>query len=198
MKYKLSIKWEDSITGCKNFQRLFLDGSTNYKPSAASEQKKTDQHLKSIKSQEDYENQLARVRRKCKILQKVPEYSTLKQGFNKMSPSKRESLEKYFDIAYFLAKKGQPYSDFSELISLQKMQGVKFSIAYNNSKACTKFISFIIKSIFEESIKSKFIRSNFIAVLCDGSTDSAVVEKERFMFCSSVLVRSSHHYHFFI
>ena len=28
----------------------------------------------------------------------------------------KESFEKRFDIAYILAKKGQPYSDFSELI----------------------------------------------------------------------------------
>ena len=90
-----------------------------------------------------------------------------------MSTSETDSLEKLFDIAYFLAKKGQPYR--TELISLQKMDGVKFSVSYCNSKACTEFISFISKSIFEESIKSKIIRSNFIAVLCDGRTDSAVV-----------------------
>ena len=33
-----------------------------------------------------------------------------------MSTLERESLEKLFDIAYFLAKKGQPYSDFYELV----------------------------------------------------------------------------------
>ena len=32
-------------------------------------------HLKSIDSQEDYENQLAGMSRKCKIIQKVPENS---------------------------------------------------------------------------------------------------------------------------
>ena len=44
-----------------------------YKSSALSEQKETDQHLKSIESQEDYENQLAGMSRKCRIMQKVPE-----------------------------------------------------------------------------------------------------------------------------
>ena len=42
------------------------------------------------------------------------------------------------------------------------MDGVKFSVGYNNNKACTKFISF----------------SNFIAVSCVVTTDSAAVEKE--------------------
>ena len=116
---------------CKSFQRAFIEGSTNYKSSAASEQEKTDQHLKSIASQEDYENQLAGVSRKYNIIQKVSENSTLKRGFNTISTSERqrESLEKLFDIAYLHTKKGRPYSDFSELFSLQKMYEVKLSIS---------------------------------------------------------------------
>ena len=66
MKCELCVKWEDSIKCCKNFQRAFLDGSANYKSSAVSEHEETDQHLKSIESQEDYENQLAGVSRKQK------------------------------------------------------------------------------------------------------------------------------------
>ena len=104
MKCELCVKWEDSIKGCKNSQRVFLDDSTNYKSSAPSEHEIKYQHLESIESQEDCENQLAGVSRKRKIIQKVPENSALKQGIYKMSTSKRESLEKLFDIAYFLAK----------------------------------------------------------------------------------------------
>ena len=112
---------------CKSFQRAFIEGSTNYKSSAASEQEKTD--CKS--SQEDYENQLAGVSRKYNIIKKVSENSTLKRGFNTISTSERqrESLEKLFDIAYLHTKKGRPYSDFSELFSLQKMHEVKLSIS---------------------------------------------------------------------
>ena len=36
--------------------------------------------------------------------------------------------EKLFDIAYFLAKKGRPHSDFSELIILQKMHEVNLAL----------------------------------------------------------------------
>lgn len=38
--------------------------------------------------------------------------------------------------------------------------------------------SLVSSAIFDESIKSKIIQNTFIAVLCDRSTDSAVVEKE--------------------
>ena len=54
-----------------------------------------------------------------------------------MSTSERESFEKRFDIAYILAKKGQPYSDFSELIRDERFL-CKCGILHN-----------IIKNIFE-------------------------------------------------
>ena len=64
---------------------MFLDEWTNYTSASASEHEKTDHYLKSIESQENFENQLAWVSRKCKTIQKLPENSTLKQGFNKIS-----------------------------------------------------------------------------------------------------------------
>ena len=58
------------------------------------------------------------------------------------SPDKmRESLENLFDIAYLLAKKRRTYSDFSELISLQKMHEVKFSVSYNSKSVPNLFVS---------------------------------------------------------
>ena len=42
--------------------------------------------------------------------------------------------------------------------------------------------SLVSSAIFDESIKSKIIQNTFIAVLCDRSTDSAVVEKENICF----------------
>ena len=107
------------------------------------------QYLKSMECQEDHQNQLAKVRKNRKIKQKVSENSTLKQDLNKISTSEREreSLQKPFDISYFLVMKGQPINDFSEHISYKKMHGVKFSIGFKNF--CTKFISLISKSIFD-------------------------------------------------
>ena len=47
---------------------------------------------------------------------------------------------------------------------------------------CTEFVNSISKTLFEEDVKRKLKRANFITVFCDGSTDSAVIEKE-FIFC---------------
>ena len=65
-------------------------------------------------------------------------------------------------------------------MSLEKLHGVKFSPseAYEHNNACKTFIEFSSKCIFEKSTKEKITRAHFVSVLCDGSTDSAVVEKE--------------------
>ena len=95
-----------------------------------------------------------------------------------MNEGERDSLQKLFDLAYLIAKKGRPYSDFSDFVELEKMHGVKYSVRYDNKNACADFIKCISDSIFDIKVKQKLRRVNFITVLCDGSTDSSVVEKE--------------------
>ena len=41
-----------------------------------------------------------------------------------------------------------------------------------------EFVNFISKTLFEDDVKNKLKNANFIAVFCDGSTDSVVIEKE--------------------
>ena len=85
-----------------------------------------------------------------------------------------------FRIAYFIVAQGCPYTDFSYLVELGKLNEVKFvpSGSYENETASKDFISFYSKSIFDAYIRDKIDRANFISVLCDGFTNSGVVEKE--------------------
>ena len=85
-----------------------------------------------------------------------------------------------FSIFLVIAKKGRPYTDFVNLIELEKLHGVKFSTsgAHENATACRNFINYSSQCIFEKTLKEKLFRANFISVLCDGLTDSAVIEKE--------------------
>ena len=87
-------------------------------------------------------------------------------------------MSKLFDLAYLLAKKGRPYSDFSDFVELEKAHGVKYTVDYTNAKQCAEFVKFISRSLFDSEVKNKLTRCNFVTVLCDGSTDSAVIEKE--------------------
>ena len=69
--------------------------------------------------------------------------------------------------------------DFTDWVELAELNGIKFSVtAYKNCTQCTEFVNFISKTLFEEGVKSKLKNTNFITVFCDGSTDSAVIEKE--------------------
>ena len=58
-----------------------------------------------------------------------------------MSNIQREGIEKLFHIAYSIAPKGRPYTDFRDSIELEKLHEVKFvpSGSYDNETACNDF-----------------------------------------------------------
>ena len=96
-----------------------------------------------------------------------------------MPDTEREGLCKLFQIAYLNAYKARPFVDFTDWVEWAELNGIKFNVtAYKNCTQCTKFVNFISKTLFEEDVKSKLKNANFIAVFCNGSTDSAVIEKE--------------------
>ena len=66
----------------------------------------------------------------------------------------------------------------NEMLEWAKLQGIKFTVPYQNCKQCTKFIKYISQALFDENICKKLERANFIATFCDRSTDIAVIEKE--------------------
>ena len=96
-----------------------------------------------------------------------------------MLDNEREGLCKLFQIAYLNAYKARPFVDFTDWVEWAELNGIKFNVtAYKNRTQCTKFVNFISKTLFEEDVKSKLKNRNFFAVFCNGSTDSAVIEKE--------------------
>ena len=66
----------------------------------------------------------------------------------------------------------------NEMSKWAKLQGIKFTVPYQNCKQCTKFIKYISQALFDENIRKKLERANFIAIFCDRSSGIAVVEKE--------------------
>ena len=66
-----------------------------------------------------------------------------------MADTDKNSMSKLFDLAYLLAKKGRPYSDFSDFVELEKAHGVKYTVDYINDKQCAEFVKFIRRSLFD-------------------------------------------------
>ena len=59
---------------------------------------------------------------------------------------------------------------------LEKLHGVKFTGAYENENACKNFIFGISEYLFDENVKKKIHLINFIAILCERSTNNSIIE----------------------
>ena len=64
-----------------------------------------------------------------------------------MCTDDKKALFMKFDTAYLLAKKERPFSDYSDLLELQKKNGVQnIGKAYLTDQKCAKFTEYISKS----------------------------------------------------
>ena len=62
------------------------------------------------------------------IVHEVPTDSAIASGMQKMSEKERAGITKLMDIAYFIALKRRPFTDFNDHIELEKLHGVKLII----------------------------------------------------------------------
>ena len=124
------------------------------------------------------ENRKARVQ-----ISPAPSNAPIVQGITnigRLTPEERSAMQNLFDIAYLLAYKGRPYSDFTDLVDIEKLHGVKFmpGNVYENDMGCKLFVHFAAKALYDSEVKERVKRANFVTVLCDGATDAACIEKE--------------------
>ena len=99
-------------------------------------------------------------------------------GIQQVNEKDRETLSKLHDISFHIALQRLPFTAFQNQVALEKLHGVKFTGAYENENACKNFIFGISEYLFEENVKKKLHLVNFIAILCDGSTDNSIIEQE--------------------
>ena len=60
-----------------------------------------------------------------KVIHVLLTYSMTGSGFRKMAGKEREALVKLYDIAHYIAGKGRAFTNFEDLIDLEKLHGVK-------------------------------------------------------------------------
>ena len=113
-----------------------------------------------------------------KFVQHAPSNWSIVQIIPLMGDLECDSVKKLQEIAYYIALRGQPFSNFKEQPEIEQMHVVKYSGAYENDKACKNFIFGIAEYFFEENIKNKLVLVNFLALLCDGSTGKIITEQE--------------------
>ena len=171
--------------GCKfSGNKCVHLGSKNLKSSAVSEHAKSKMHTRALRLEEEEQARADQI--KIKIRVTVPPSSenspitAAVSNMGRLGKEERSSILRLFDIAYLLAFKGRPHSDFTDIIELEKLHGVRFfsNSVYEKDMGCKIFIHFAAKALFEKEVKDKIKRENFITVLADGATDAAFIERK--------------------
>ena len=161
---------------CTNM--TFIDGRANFKSSTWSDYISTDGHKGAMK-EENHEDVISvgSLTRPEKKIYEVPTYSAIGSGFRKKTEKERIGQTLWY--THYIPVKGRAFTDFEDLIELEKLQIVKFkSGSYENESGCKDFIRSIAEYFFKQDIYRKLVRVNFIAILCDGTTDANITEQE--------------------
>ena len=94
-----------------------------------------------------------------------------------MDKNDEERTKRKFKVAYWIAKTNSSMTLYHETLKLEKHHGVDIASAYNSDRACGVFIDYVGKDL-QRKLYKDITNAKFISVLCDGSTDSAVIENK--------------------
>ena len=157
-------KWKDKLTGVKNYSDAFIKGSFNYHWSSIADHSKSAQHMKScdLKEKEICEKEGRKYKKK--FVNVILSDSPIVWGLKKMSEAETNRMRVLFEVSYLNAKKGLPYSNFSDWLEWAELQGVKLPVPYKNRTHCTEFIKYIDQVLFDKNVRNKLERINFIAI----------------------------------
>ena len=127
----------------KSFSRTlvpttFIDVTSNFKSSRLKDHEKSVCHKTAIK---EANHEKAAVEGLSlppnRVVHVIPANSAIASGIQTMSEKERHGIKKLMDIAYFIALKGRPFTDFRDHIELERLHQVKFNTnSYENETAC--------------------------------------------------------------
>ena len=81
-------------------------------------------------------------------------------------------------MAYLIVLKGRLFSDYSPPLELEKINGMKFLEKYEHRYYWKEFIDYTSDYLFNKDVRNKLLRTNFIGVLNDETTDTAILEQK--------------------
>ena len=100
------------------------------------------------------------------VVQTIPEDSAMKKCVKKMTINEHRALVKLFHTAYFIAQKGHAFTDFKDMVELEKLHRVEFQFgSYENETACHNFEDSIAEYLFNKHVGESLMKATFIAVL---------------------------------
>ena len=167
---------EEEIKSIDGYTDQYIKGSTNFqKPSV-------EYHAKNIKSHTvAYE---LHIKESGKDLKKLKNFkhsaagsSDVLEGISTMEKNEVARTKIKFETTYFDAKQELSLTKYKEILEHEKFHGVNTGNSYMTDVKAGEFIDFIAADLKSKLCKD-LATANFFSVLCDGSTDSAVIEEE--------------------
>ena len=161
---KLCSKHQDRLRAVRNFNSAFVVGITGtaLKKDNVCKHQRSDIHAKAINM--DRQPTISEIYRS----------TPLGRAFASANSEETGRVSKLFEIAYMLAKEELPFTKYCAVVELEKKHGVSLGNAYATEHKCRDFTVLIGESMRDDVLQ----KSQYLAVLMDGSTDSSVVEKE--------------------
>ena len=141
----------------------FVQGCSNFKTETLVKHDKSDTHKRALERE---------------AAAKAEPGSTLaEKAYSAITAQERSRLGQLFRTCHAMAKNGRPFTDFVWLCQLGKVKAVDIGSSYCNDKQAAVFTHFIAE-VSRDHIRKRFKESNFISIMCDGSTDSGIQEQE--------------------
>ena len=102
----------------------------------------------------------------------------LVEALKKCVSKTKEIIHTRFYSTYYLAKREQPFTDFSDLLVVnKKMKCPSTGKGYRNDNAAALFMESIAK-VSQNELSKDLVNANFYLFLSNGSTDMSITEKE--------------------
>ena len=167
---------EEEIKSIDGFTNQYIKGSTNFRKSSV------EYHAKNAKSHiVAYELHVKKSGNDSKKLKNfkhsAADSSDVLEVISTMEKNEVAWTKIKFETAYFVAKQELPLTKYKETLKHKKFHGADTGDSYMTDVKAGELIDFIAADL-KSTLCKDLATANFFSVICDGSTDSAVIGEE--------------------
>ena len=154
----------------------FIQGSDNFKTFDLPDRDKSKMHVQVINEGNYIEStKRAEQYRPTPLSLSVPKNASILKGFNRMQGTEKVDKTVWSGLLNCVKRKAIFRLQFA--FETWEKSGEKFLEKYEHRNSCREFIDYFSDYLFNKDVKNKLLRTNFIGVLNDGTTDTAIIEQ---------------------
>ncbi|XP_014669333.1 PREDICTED: zinc finger protein 862-like [Priapulus caudatus] len=170
IRCKMCVAHQSRLRSLRNFNQAFING---VKGSAALKKDSVVKHSRS----EMHKKAIALTLNPKLTLDAIFKTTPIGKALAGASGEEEKRVSKLFDIAYTIAKEELPFTKYPVVIGLEKKHGVPLGNTYTHEAKCSEFIG-VIGDTMKSEMLTALKEAKFYSIMCDGSTDASVTEKE--------------------